>query len=154
MRQEQKGLAMTESIKPPDSDRANRLKSFQSKVSRSNKTIRAKGVAGKNSAAKTNAYVVKDKLGGWDVKLGKQVKQGAATLHFDTRAEAITSAEEIVRESGRGIRIQGSRSGSGWEVTREEAIAAARARVIADEIRGARTDARIVRLSKLETGKR
>jgi hypothetical protein len=38
----------------------------------------------------------------------------------------------------------------GWEVTRDEAIAAARARVIADQIRGARTDARIVQLSKLE----
>lgn len=149
---------MADSIKPAGSDRANRLKNFQSKVSRSSKIVRVKGVAGKNPAAQTNAYVIKDrKLGGWDVKLGKRIKQHPAALHFDTQAEAIASAQEIVKESGRGgdVRIQGkvSRSSSGWEVTRDEAIAAARARVIADQIRGARTDARIVQLSKLETGK-
>ncbi|WP_019180128.1 DUF2188 domain-containing protein [Microbacterium yannicii] len=53
-------------------------------------------------------YLVPNKdRGGWDV-VGEDAKRASA--HFDTQAEAIARAREIVEDSGRGkgdVRIQG-----------------------------------------------
>lgn len=53
-------------------------------------------------------YVVSNPRGGWDVVKGDRQRSSG---HFDTQAEAIDRAREIVAKSGRGkgeVRIQGT----------------------------------------------